>query len=390
MGNLENNTKKTIAHCMSCSVETSGGLNALVKELANGLSQNYNNVILSASTKNEIYFNENKLKNIFFEVVGTQKEITEQLDNIVKKNHIDLLFFHGGDFGWGPDRGRFSIINSNKLVNIPKIFVNHQTTPNNFYLPNLPVIEKKYNSLKGYLRFGLAWILKIFQLVHTSNEITVSKYELKLAKSRYLLFNKKIDQVYHSTITKIPVVDFLQKKKIILFIGHFAFRKGQHILINAFARIAPNFPDWKLILIGAGELDLYINYIYKLIDDYNVHIQVEIINEVLDPEEYLREASIYVQPSLVEAYGLALQEAAYYGCACVGSRVGGISENIGQEEMLYTAGNDFELSIILEKIMRNTAFMHECQQMAYRKAIDSNINTESMVAEYKKLIQQNI
>ena len=68
------------------------------------------------------------------------------------------------------------------------------------------------------------------------------------------------------------------------------------------------------------------------------------------PGDLMSRAAIYVQPSFWEALGLALQEAMFAGCACVGSRAGGIPELIEENKtgLLFEPGNVAQLAAALE------------------------------------------
>jgi glycosyltransferase involved in cell wall biosynthesis len=71
------------------------------------------------------------------------------------------------------------------------------------------------------------------------------------------------------------------------------------------------------------------------------------------PLELMAQASVFVQPSLEEALGLALQEAIFQGCPAVGTRIGGIPEVIdeGRTGLLVAPASVKEMVTALASLM---------------------------------------
>jgi glycosyltransferase involved in cell wall biosynthesis len=88
----------------------------------------------------------------------------------------------------------------------------------------------------------------------------IMKFVLKHAGGIRLLFKKQIDpfgDVVNGKIIKdfhcfVPTDQFknLGERKEVLFVGFPFKRKGVDILINAFKKIAPRYPNWKLKILG--------------------------------------------------------------------------------------------------------------------------------------------
>ncbi len=97
----------------------------------------------------------------------------------------------------------------------------------------------------------------------------------------------------------------------------------------------------------------------------------------------MRKASIYVQPSLEEAFGLALQEAMAGGCACIGSRVGGIPELIeAGTGLLVEATNVPELSQALDQLMEDEQQRKGLGQAAALSIPRRGMTRAAMVSHY--------
>jgi glycosyltransferase involved in cell wall biosynthesis len=100
-------------------------------------------------------------------------------------------------------------------------------------------------------------------------------------------------------------------------------------------------------------------------------------------------ASIYVQPSLLEALGLALQEAMFRGCPCVGSTAGGIPELIesGKTGLLTTKGNARELAIAMESLIQDDGLREKYGRAAVQSIVDRGMTRESMIANHVKMYE---
>jgi GalNAc-alpha-(1->4)-GalNAc-alpha-(1->3)-diNAcBac-PP-undecaprenol alpha-1,4-N-acetyl-D-galactosaminyltransferase len=220
-------------------------------------------------------------------------------------------------------------------------------------------------------------------------EITVSDFEETQTKRRYFPWKKKIVRVYHSRLASSSWTKLRdsRKEKVILSVGHFAYRKGQHVLIKAFGRIAAKYPFWKIRLVGSSGKGKYLHHLYDLIEKYDIQAQTELITETANPDRFFESASIYVQPSIVEAYGLALQEAMFFGCACVGSDSGGIRDSIENQNYLFPPDDEVALSIILERLASSDSLIQHRQQVAVTDSMKFNRNRDQMLINYRHIIE---
>lgn len=106
-------------------------------------------------------------------------------------------------------------------------------------------------------------------------------------------------------------------EKIILYVARLCFQKNQNLLIDAFARVAPMFNRWKLVLVGDGEHDLALrDKVAKL----GLIDQVVFCGAVKDVNVWYRAADLVAFPSLFEGFPNALAESLSWGLPCIGLR----------------------------------------------------------------------
>lgn len=145
----------------------------------------------------------------------------------------------------------------------------------------------------------------------------------------------------------------LPDQRSILNVAKFEEKKGQDVLVKAFAAIADEYADVDLVLVGATDkalTSLKELCIYKGIEG-RVHFFPDIPhNQVAD---YFRRATIFALPSRQEPFGIVLLEAGAFGLPVVASRVGGIPEILtdGDTGRLVAPDNPDELALCLRSLL---------------------------------------
>jgi glycosyltransferase involved in cell wall biosynthesis len=120
-----------------------------------------------------------------------------------------------------------------------------------------------------------------------------------------------------------------------LYVGQLVDRKNILRLAQVFIRFAEQRPDWKLRLCGSGDLR----------DQIPKHPNI-IVQDFLQAEELAalyRDARFFILPSLQEAWGLVVHEAALSGCALLLSdKIGSADDLAGKKNALSFVATDDE------------------------------------------------
>lgn len=133
-----------------------------------------------------------------------------------------------------------------------------------------------------------------------------------------------------------------EDQKFIFFVGHPFYLKGVDLLIKAFKRLSPEFPDYRLKIMGFNNTDPDV-YTTLAGDCKAIEFLKPVFYEEIIP--LFQNCSFFVLPSRSEAMGRVLIEAMAAGKAVVASRVGGIPEVVeeGRTGLIFTSGNVDEL-----------------------------------------------
>jgi glycosyltransferase involved in cell wall biosynthesis len=104
----------------------------------------------------------------------------------------------------------------------------------------------------------------------------------------------------------------------------------------------------------------------------------------------MKRCSIFVQPSLQEALGLALQEAMATGCACIGTKVGGIPELIEDDRsgLLCEGGEVIQLAQALVKFMEQKELRGRCGKAALDRVRALKMNQGVMIQAHREIYAQ--
>ena len=166
--------------------------------------------------------------------------------------------------------------------------------------------------------------------------------------------------------------DLLAPKAIhkILFVGRLAERhKRPHLLIEAFIKLAPRFPNWQLELWGADDGKIYRKKLEQLITQADLQERILLKGTTKDIPSVLPTADIFVIPSAYEGFSLAMTEAMSMGLPVVGYKTApSVNELIadGVDGFLCNDGVD-ALTEKLSALMANKELRVKMGQAAREK-----------------------
>jgi glycosyltransferase involved in cell wall biosynthesis len=174
----------------------------------------------------------------------------------------------------------------------------------------------------------------------------------------------------------------------ILYTGVLIPRKGVHHLIDAFATIAGDFPQARLLLVGHEENKTYAGELKEQVRRLGLNGRVQFIDAMpqIELAIWMRRASVFVLPSVSEGLGRVVFEAMAIGTPVIGTRVGGIPDMIedGVNGLLVPPGDPVSLG---QKIRWLLDHPWEAQAIGQRAhtAAEQIFSTNSYIGGYREL-----
>ena len=146
---------------------------------------------------------------------------------------------------------------------------------------------------------------------------------------------------------------------VIAYTGRLLRGKGLEDLLAAFAKVAPDVPSAHLLIVGsgAGQALSVEEDLRAIVLREGLGARVTFTGRLDDVSEALRAADVFAFPSVFEALGISLIEAAATGLPAVGARTGGIVDVIenGASGWLVDPGDVTALSARLRALLLDDA-----------------------------------
>lgn len=142
-----------------------------------------------------------------------------------------------------------------------------------------------------------------------------------------------------------PASDWPRDGGYLLFVGRLVAQKGAEILLRAFGAVLRRCPESRLVVVGEGELELYLQRVVRYLG-FPDRVRFVGWQTGVALADLYRGAQAVIVPSLYEPFGIVALEALACGRPVVASRVGGLEEIIshGREGFLIALGDHLELA----------------------------------------------
>ena len=203
---------------------------------------------------------------------------------------------------------------------------------------------------------------KIIIHIHASYETTIGKFPLlynlimNIADEVILIypsfktekkFEKKVNYIFNP-FNHAFSNNSSSRENIIVFSGTVVKDKGVFDLIQSFSMLLPKYNNWKLYIVGSGELEDCKKLIKSKKIENNVMLLGWIKNDRLI--QILKKSKVFCLPSYTEGFPMSIIEAIHSGLTVVSTSVGGIGDIIKNEKSGFISkpGNTTQLYKNLE------------------------------------------
>ena len=209
-------------------------------------------------------------------------------------------------------------------------------------LRNNPVIVATFHSFEGSSLYQIMpnkLLQKYFRRL--DGRIAVSSaaksYVSKYLPGDYDIIPNGIDT--DEILKAAPYQNLLDDKINILFVGRLEKRKGLKYLLTSFCDLKWKFPNIRLIIVGAGEMDIESQRILGERNPDDVFVAGSVAHE--EKLKYFKTADIFCTPATgQESFGIVLLEAMSAGLPIVASRIDGYQSVLDEKEGFFTNVKD--------------------------------------------------
>lgn len=217
---------------------------------------------------------------------------------------------------------------------------------------------------------------KVYRYLFTNADVVIVLSELwkKYVNDTFGL-GGKVRVVYNPCTADISTQKY-DKKKHILYAGTVNARKGYRDMIKAFAKIAPDFPDWQIVFAGNGEVEQG----KRLASELGVDSQTVFLGWVSGEakDKAFKEATVFCLPSYAEGFPMSVLDAWAYGLPVITTPVGGIPDvaQDGVNMLLFNPGDVNMLARQMKRMITDKGLRDKISgQSALLASMTFNIDT---------------
>lgn len=259
----------------------------------------------------------------------------------------------------------------------------------------IPVIssERLDPALISWPRKVLRWLLLPTATAHVVQTQQIKQYyNQRIQKKTHIIYNPVNEKVFNDNENDdennnlgLKIKD--ERLNRIISVGRLYPQKNQKMMIEAFAKIAPKFPEWSLVIYGEGHLRKVLE---KMIQDSRFKIQ----DKVLLPgrcETVIKEVAkskVFCLSSDYEGMSNAMIEALCVGTPVISTRVSGTDELIreGENGLLVDIGDTEGLAQAFEKLLSNQELREQIGKEGQKLA--AQFKTETIVDQWEELVHR--
>ena len=202
-------------------------------------------------------------------------------------------------------------------------------------------------------------------------------YPKFIQKKTSIIYNPVSETVFH--LQEEP------KESTIISVGKLDGQKNQKLLINAFASIAEDFPEWKLVIYGEGPER---NALESLVERLKIKDKISLPGRCETVIEEMNRAKVFAFSSDFEGMSNAILEAVCVGLPVVTTNVSGAAELVknGEGGFVVPIRDEKALADALRKILKDENLREK--MMLTNKSRAKEFKQDMIVNQWEELIKK--
>ncbi|HHX00573.1 MAG TPA: glycosyltransferase [Acholeplasmataceae bacterium] len=344
-----------------------GGSEKKVLDLASGLNRNLFKPIIITITKTGKLLGKASEFNIPVYCVNKKSKfdvfVVKRISKILKENSIDIVHVFTST---GKLWGRLAAIKAKTKV----IISTEESLFRNTFIDR--IIETRLSQ-------------KTNLIIPNSNATKLSAINAtNIDSNKYKVIYNGIDLKPFINAKKVGSIPKAKDEKIIVCVARLEHRKRQKFLIDAF-NLVKHKVNAMLVLVGDGPL---YNELKNYIKELDLESRVLLLGSRNDVPSILKEADLFILPSMEEGFGNVIIEAMAAKVCVIASKVGGIPEIITHNEngLLFDVDNINLLSKLIIDVITNDNLRNKIAEKALETV--NKFSKENMVNEHEKTYQE--
>jgi glycogen(starch) synthase len=201
-----------------------------------------------------------------------------------------------------------------------------------------------------------------------------------------VIFNGVDEAVFGSETDHAASPQLVMPRWFIVNVGSFIPRKNHALLVEAFALLAPRYPDLHLCIAGADGDERSVVEAAIARRSLTSRVRIYLDLDQKDVATLLSKAAACVQPSLAESFPLAVLEAAASGTPIVASDIPGHDELIYGERtgLLFPLGDAAACAAAIASVLEDPGSATE-RASAQKERVHQRFTLISCMRHYEQL-----
>lgn len=241
---------------------------------------------------------------------------------------------------------------------------------------------------------GKAWLINKLMAATTAKITAISKATKAALVEYEFLREHKIDVIYNGIEPLISTeagrakarheLGIKPQQRVIGTVARLDPIKNQAMLLEAFALLAPDFPDLVLLLVGDGPERQNLE---QRVNKLNISEQVIFAGFKSPATDYMALMELFLLPSLSEGTSMTLLEAMSLGIPCLVSDVGGNPEVIHHPELgeVFPLTTPQAVATIIQRWLTTNSAPQSKQQRQH--IFQQTFSVEVMSQHYQRYYQ---
>lgn len=188
------------------------------------------------------------------------------------------------------------------------------------------------------------------------------------------------------------IINSMSDSRIMLYIGQIEPRRNIKFLIHVVDKISKSDGSCKLLMVGKGKNQQYVDECHSLIRELNLEEKIVWIDSMIQSQlpHLYEKASLFLLPSNYEIFGMVMMEAMYFGLPVITTSNGGSTTVINNEVDGFIEDLDLDKwTLLTERILNDNSLTTRVGNAARQKIVNEftwDSVAKKMIEVYRKVV----